>query len=340
MSTGINTCASLPKVQLIIDNVWADSAKQKDYIANVDVAQGIRQNTTVHIAELENPVKDRTVTVYWPEFCGAVTQACTTDCDAGGNKPGTQCKDYALTMCREVGFSVDEKTYRSLAPTFEEAIAVSFLANMQALDEWIATQFVSKLHLNKGVNAYTGGKGVVSGFQTNVAASYWSASLLGYLSLVAKKNKFNAPFVVSGTNLYEAYWQAQQNANNADGSGAKNMFNTLPIFFDIFNVDSVMDPSLVSFLVNKNALAFHNKAYYNWGVSDEMAKKYTSAGFERVYKMESKNLPGVFYDVTYKIVCSGNEFTHSWKIKFNGDIFVNPVGCNPNNTNILEFVCA
>lgn len=341
MSANVNTCALLAKTQLIMDSVWADSAKQKDYIANVEVARAIRENTTVRIAESENPMKDKTVTLYWPEFCGVVTSDCSTDCTAGGPKPGTQCKDYDLDMCREVGFSVDHKTYRALATTMEEAMAVSFLANMQALDEWVAQQFVTKLHTNKGVNAYTGGKGVVSGFETSVAPAYWNSSLMSYFKLVAIKNKFNSPFMVSGVNMFEAYEQAVANSGNSDGKGAKTLFDSFKFYFDLFNVDTIMTPDQATFMVNKNALAFHNKAYWNWFATDEKAQQFGGVGSDAgmKYKIESKNLPGVFYDVTYKVSCANDEITHNWKIKFTGDIFVNPVGCNANNTNILEFIC-
>lgn len=341
MSANVNTCATLAKVQLIMDSQWADSAKQKDYIANVEVARAVRENQTVRIEELSNPMKDKTVTLYWPEFCGATTSACSDECTPGGTKPGTVCEDYTLGMCREVNFSVDHKAYRSIATTFEEAVAVSLLANMQALDEWIAQQFVSEMHAGKGVNAYTGGKGTVSGFETSISPAYWNASLMGYFALVAKKNKFNAPYIVSGTNMYEAYWNAQMNAGNAEGKGAKTMFDQFKFYFDIFNVDSVMSPDSVTFMLNRNALAFHSKAYYNWSATDGRAEQFGGAGSSAgmKYQIESKNLPGVFYDVTYKIACSGNEITHDWGVKFTGDIFRNPVGCSPNNTNILEFVC-
>lgn len=342
MSAGINACALLASVQLLADTVWADSARKKDFIANTAVLTAIRENQTVRIAELENPAKDKTVTIYWPEDCDETTAACSNDCATAGAKPGTNCQDYELSMCREVEFSVDEKTYRTIATNKEEAIAVSMMRKLKVLDEWVAQQAVSKLDAGKGVNAYTGGKGTVSGFTTTVSPAYWNASLFGYLSLVAQKNKFSDPFLISGTNLYEAFWNAQANSGNADGKGAANMFGSMKTYFDIFNVDSVLSPDLVTFMVNRNALAFHNKAYWNWGPGDERANQFggpgSSTGFR--YKVESKNLPGVFYDVIYKIACASNEINHNFKIQFTGDIFRNPVGCNINNTNILKFKCA
>lgn len=340
MSLNVNTCATLVKVQLLMDNVWADNAKQKDYIANVEAIRAIRENSNVRIEDVLNPTKDKTVTLYWPEFCGATTTDCGDECTPGGSKPGTTCQDYALTMCREVNFSIDTNTYRTIATTMEEAIAVTFMSNMQALDEWIAVQTVNKMHSSKGVNAYTGGKGNVSGFETTIAPAYWNANLMSYFNLVARQNKFSNPYIVSGTNLFEAYDLAQANAANSDGKGAKTLFDRYRMYFDTFNVDSTLGEQ-ATFMLNRNALAFHSKTRYNWSPTDGRAMQWGGVGSSTGmrYQIESKNLPGVFYDVIYKITCNGDEITHDWKVKFRGDIFRNPVGCNPNNTNILEFIC-
>lgn len=340
MSAGVNTCALLAKVQLNTDAIWADNAKQKDYQGEVAALTAIRENQTVRFAELENPMKDKTVTLYWPELCDTETTTCTDDCTPGGTKPGTTCQDYTLNVCREVDFSVDEKAYRAIATTFEEAVAKSLLSKMKVLDEYLASLAVTALDAGKGVNAYTGGKGTVAGFATTIPAAYWNASLFGYLNLTAKVNKFNAPYLISGTNLYEAAFNASANSGNADGKGASQLFKTMPIYFDVFNIDGTQGQ--VTYLVNRNALAFVSKTYNNWGAADQRAMQYggvgSSAGFR--YQVESKNLPGVFYDVIYKIACSGNEITHNWKVQFNGGIFRNPVGCNVNNTNILELTCS
>lgn len=340
MSAGINTCALLAKVQLAADSIWADNATKKDYMGEVEVLTAIRANQTVRFAELENPLKDKTVTIYWPELCDTETTTCTDDCTPGGTKPGTSCQDYTLNVCREVDFSIDEKVYRAVATTFEEALAKSMLVKMKTLDEYLASLAVTALDAGKGVNAYAGGKGTVAGFNTTIPAAYWNASLFGYLSLVAKVNKFNSPYLISGTNLYEAAFNASANSGNSDGKGAFNLFNTLPLYFDVFNIDSVQGQA--TYLINRNALAFVSKTYNNWSSTDEKVDRFGGPGSSTGarYQVESKNLPGVFYDVIYKIACAGNEITHNFKIQFNGGIFRNPVGCNLNNTNILEFLCA
>jgi len=340
MSAGVNTCATLAYVQRAADGLWADAARNKDFIGSVQTLTAIRENQSVMIEELTNPMKDKTVTIYWPTECDTTTAACSNDCATAGSLPGTSCQDYTLDICREVEFAVTEKTYRTIAPTFEEAVAVSLLRKMKVLDEYITVQAVNKLEAGKGVNAYTGGKGTVSGFTTTVNPAYWNASLFPYLKLVADYNKFSAPYLISGANLYEAKLNAMANAGNSDGKGAATLFGMFPIYNDIFNIDSTLADQ-VTFLVNKNALAFHSKTYYNWNAGDSQAEKWGGSGSSTGYRyqIESKNLPGVFYDVIYKISCASDVITHNWKIQFHGGIFRNPVGCNINDTNILKFVC-
>jgi hypothetical protein len=340
MSAGINSCAQLTKIQLAVDNVWADNAKNKDYIANVEAIKAIKENQTVQFTELtNNPTKDKTVTLYWTEFCNAAVKDCTDQCLTAGTEPGTICQDYTLGMCKEIEFSVREKAYRTLATTFEEAVAVSLLANLKKLDEYVAQQVVAKIVASVGVNQYTQGKGVVSGFKTKIQPAYWGSSLIPYFKLVASKNKFNNPYLLSGTNLYESVQLAIANSGNSDGKGAANLFSQLPIYFDIFNVDDAT-PNPSAFLLNKNAIAFISKAYFGSLGTPESIQYDPATSVGQRYKISSKNISGLEYDVVYKVVCSGNDVIHNWKIMFTGDIFRNPVGCNLNNTNILQFECA
>lgn len=340
MSAGVNTCATLANVQLAADAAWADNATNKDYIGKVETLTAIRQNQSVLIEDVTNPQKDKTVTIYWTQDCDTTTAALSNDCATAGTKPGTNCQDYSLNISREVEFAVDEKAYRAIAPTFEEAVAKTMLRRMKVLDEYITVQAVNKLEASKGVNAYTGGKGSVSGFTTTINPAYWNASLFPYFQLVAEYNKFSSPYLISGANLFEAKINAMANQANADGKGTANLFGIMPVYNDVFNIDTTLADQ-VTFMANKNALAFHSKAYYNWNAGDAQAEKWggpgSSTGYR--YQIESKNLPGVFYDVIYKIACANDEITHNFKIQFHGGIFRNPVGCDINNTNILKFVC-
>lgn len=341
MSVGQFSCALLADVQLSADAIWANAAKNKDYIGKVGALQAIRDNQTVRLSELEDPDKNKTVKLYWVQNCDDTTSECTDECTITGIEPEASCQSMTLDICRNSTFTIEEKGFRAIAPTFEEAVAISMLRKMKSLDEWLAKQMVSKLDAFKGVNAYSGGKGVVAGFETNVNPAYWNASLMSYIALVAEKNKMFSPYVLSGTNLFEAYWQTNMNGGNADGKGAQNMFQSLNFYFDVFNIDSQLTPDQSTFLIDRNAVAFVSKAFYNWNAGSPEAEKWGGPGSTvgMKYSVASKNLPGVMYDVTYKIRCASNKVYHDWNLQFNGGIFRNPLGCDLNNTGIIKLNC-
>ena len=341
MSAGSFTCAQLAEVQLKADSIWENASLKKDYVGKVEALSCIRSHQTVKLVDLEG-AKDKTVNLIWAKDCDDTTTACGTECTVGGNELEAGCQTFTLDLCRQACFTVDEKDMRNKFLSKEDLIATGFLRKMRSLDEWITQQLVAKLDTFKGVNAYTGGKGTVAGFTTTVPAAFWNASLFAYFQMVGEINKFNCNYLLSGSNLFEAAQNAQWNSANADGKGAANMFNSMDICFDLFNMDSVLTPDLATFMLDCNAVAFVSKNYYPFAMGSNQANAWGGVGGEvgMKFQIESKNLPGVFYDVTYKITCVGNEIKHNFCLDFNGGIFRNPLGCNLNNTGILKFVCA
>jgi hypothetical protein len=58
------------------------------------------------------------------------------------------------------------------------------------------------------------------------------------------------------------------------------------------------------------------------------------------WSIESKTLPGVFYDVIYNNECvANNEIKHNWSLYVKAGIFLNPLGCNDDVTGVIKFVC-
>lgn len=338
MSAGQFTCATLAEIQLKEEEFWNSPSTKKDYTAEVEALSAIRTEQTVRFTELEEPDKDKEIKAYWVQNCDTGTSACTDECSVGGNEPEAACETYALDICRKVGFTVDEKTFRTIAPTMEEAVAKSFLRKMKLLDEYLAEQAVVVINANVGANQYTGGKGTVAGFSTTIPAQYWNASLFSYLALVAKKNKFADSYLLSGSNLFEAAWNAKMAQGNAEGKGDAAKFGSMRQYYDVFNIDTILDPDKATFLIDKNALGFASKVYYP--ASQGAPRDYGVSGAGLKWTKDSMNLPGVKYDVTYKITCESDRIKHHFSIQVKAGIFVNPVGCNPNNKGLLKFKCA
>lgn len=333
MSAGSLSCAELVEVQLKADNMWQDAAYKKDFIADVEALTAIRSEQTVRFPDLETSEKDNTIKIAWIKDCDETIENCGTECTVGGAYAEAACDTHTLTLCKKVGFSVKEKDFRNSIFSKEEVIAVQLMRKMKLLDEYLAEMVVTRLESFKGVNAYTGGKGVVSGFETAINPAYWNANLFGYFALVMKKNKFRDAFLLNGENLFQAAFDAEKNNANSDNKDQLMKMKTLRSYWDVFNVDAVLSPDKSSFLIDRNAIAFASKAYWS-----SIPKDFGSnVGLK--YTIESKNLPGVFYDVTYKVTCVGDDIIHNWSIQTKADIFRNPVGCNLNNTGVLKFNC-
>lgn len=333
MAAGDFTCADLVTILIDSDKAWLDNATKKDYISYSETLKAIQAEQTATFPELEKADKDEKVKIYWAADCSSNLADCTDDCVVGGPIPEAQCKEYELDLCKTTGFTVPEKLFRKSNLTREQVVAVSMMKAMKKLDEYLSQTAVAKIDSFAGVNAFAG-IGTVVGLETYIAPAFWTADLMGYFSQVGVMNKFTNPFLINGTNLWQANWQAQYNNLNQDQKDAMAKFGSIRSYWDPFNVDLVNSPDKVTYLIDKGAVAFVSKAYYPLNAPVE----YMGAGQIR-YSVESKNLAGVFYDVVYTNRCVGNEIFHDFSLYIHAGIFQNPLGCTATNTGVLKFVC-
>lgn len=333
ITAGVFSETSLVDIQVKMEQIWSDAIQKQDYVANVEAVKAIINNQTAQISELKG-AKDRTVDIGWINACEIDDEACQV-CTIDGEELSTNIEEYTLETCREAAFKVEEGVFRSNLFDAEEVIAKGFLAAAKALDEFWAATLVAFLNANDGVNAVTTGKGVVSGNTTYILPAYWDAGLMAYFARVAASNQFSNPFMISGNNLYESVWNANYERNQAGDESKILKFGSMPIYFDLFNVDSINSPNLISYMLHRGAAAFVTKNYY-----PETVTKYMD---EHRWSIPSMNLPGVRYDVHYKDSCeaqgSYDAMTMQFKLKTCGDFFLNPTGCTSTKTGILSFVC-
>jgi len=334
MSTtaGVFSETQLVSIQAKADAIWMDRIQKEDYVPQANVVKCLQAQTTAKFGELKNKNKERTIEVGWINACDVSAASCT-DCTITGTELSTNIEEYYLNreQCAEI--KIGENAFRTNVFDPEEVIAKGLLAASKELDEYWAGQAVTVLNASLGVNESDDGKGDVSGTTTYVLPAYWNADLMGYLHRVAVQNRFNSPMLISGLNLYESIWNAEWEKCCENGIGK---FGTMDFCFDLFNIDSANDPDYLTYMLNKGALAFVTKAMY---------PDYTAANPLKMmdqwrWSMPSFGLPGVVYDVHYENNCDdGDYFTHEFKLKTFGDIFLNPVGCTSTRTGVLSFTC-
>lgn len=332
-TAGTFTCAELLTILVAIDRVWANGGQtMQDFQSYAESVNVIRQRQTARFPELENKERDEKVKVYWVTDCNTSIEDCGNDCEIGGPELEARCEEYELDLCKRAGFTVKEKYFRQSNLTRQEVIAKGLMKRMKELDEYLAQTLIAKLNAFAGTNQFEGIGTVGASGTTYILPSFWTADLAAYFQQVAMMNKLTGAFMLHGNNLWNVNWQAQLNSVDPNGKAALAKLGTIPQFWDPFNVDTVNAGSKVSYMIAGGAVAIVNKAYYPLNSPVEYKD-------DTRWSIESKSLPGIFYDVVYTNRCESNEIYHDYTLYLNAGIFKNPVGCNEDVTGILKFVC-
>lgn len=318
--------------RVIASNILFDDRIKQQFVPQYDVLKAVQAVQTAKIDAPFQRKKEYDVEIMWENFCDIVAEACGDDCTIGGNKSSTNTETKTLSCFRESSFSMSEQDF--IDNEFDMNVAKALLTADKVLVEAFAQYAVAQLESFRGVNALTTGKGTVNGLDTEINPAYWNSSLFAYLKRVSILNKFTNPLLLSGNNLYEAHYIAQANAGNANGKGDAFMMGGMPIIFDLFNVDTVNDPDLKTYMLSTGSIAMVSKAF-NPNVPEKLQD------FTR-YNMRSNFMPSLVYDVWYSNECesgSSRRVQHNWTVRLTADIYNNPAGCNLNNTGVLSFVC-
>ena len=307
-----------------------DSRIKQQFTPQYAVLNAIKAAQTATVQTPLSKRKDVAVEVQWENFCDIVAEACATDCTVGGAKSSTNIQEYDVTWCKEVNFSMDENDFYD--NVFDMNVAKAFLKADKEITEAFAQYAVAQLESFKGANALTAGKGTVAGTETSIPAAYWTPALAAYFNRVSIMNRFVNPIFLSGSLLYEQYLVSQAMNANADGKGDWALWSGMQPYFDLFNIDTVNDPSLKAYLISMGSVAIGGKNI-NPDIPAVMLDmtKYTMVS----------QWTGLKYDVFYNNACSGTQkmHTHNWTVRAKADIWLNPAGCEQTNTGILSFLC-
>lgn len=324
MAVGDFSASALLSIKLKAEAMWADARLAQDFKANAAAAVAVKNNSTARFSELQNPDKENTVIVTFVNPCAVAAQDCTSDCVISGAELESGSKTYALDLCKEVVFTVDAFKTRTNAYDVTEISARGLAQAIKALDEWWSQQVLIKLHAYEGINVDAAPYSYAAGTTTIPNASY-NLSAVPNMLYDAMVNKLSSPYYVNNGDLWAIYKAAALSIGNLDGKGDQARADALNMYFDWANFAAAgVTESL--FAVSSSALAFVTKTRHS-------AQPTLIGGQvqQTIYTVPSSVIPGVSYDVFYSLVCvtSGVDahYKHSWKVKTQGGIFLNPEGC-------------
>lgn len=339
MSAGNFDCAALLESKIKLDQIWADSQVNTDYIAEVEALRVLQSNQRgVSFPDLTDPTKDRKVKVIWLSNCPDSTSVTAIDdvCEIGGTEIGDNCKDYELTRNAMVEFKIARKKYRTSMWSKEEVAARALLENMKALDEYITEDVISILDTFRGTNQYVPSPFTQAFNETIIPAAYWTPNLFGYFAQAAIKNRMRDAYMLSGNNLFQTQWMVEMESGNAQNGAANlNKVNSMRKYFDLFNLDSVLGAQK-TFLIRPTAVAFVSK---NYNTNSAPVPVGGNVGHD-LYSMQSKNLPFITYDVIHTVECDNDEYYDKWRLEARYDLLLNPVSCTGGKTGILAARCS
>lgn len=332
------TASQLLKVQQVATDKWADNRTKIDFIAECEIVKALQSETTAMLDPLTDPAKTNTVKLIWLNACDVDDAAVGDDCAITGPELSSDSKDYTLDIFRKTSFSVKEIQARTDQFTLADQIARGMLQCDKVLSEYLAEVAVAKIEAARGTNTYTTPVGEVpwsfAASDTTIPADQWTTSLMPKLSLAARKNKFLNPAIYSGEALWYMNEEAMNNSGNAEGKGdaARNSKYFSRKFFDPIKIDEVNAGTIKAYMIDRGAMALVTKSHY-----PVVPVTYQNP-YQTRYQVESKNIPGVFFEVTYTQSCTSSEITHIFQYKVNAGIFLNPTGCTATNTGVLSFV--
>lgn len=333
---GTFDCSKLLELKAKVEEIFNGGVIEAEYIPDVEPALAVLESQTADFSVLENPEKDRELKVYWVDDCDDEDPVdCTDQCTMSGDEIGDNCVDYALDECFEKTFSVAERRFRRSNLSRLEVAARAQLKKMKLMDEFWAAKIIAFLNASSGVNSFAG-QYEVSGGTTYIPAHAWNPDIFGYLDTALWMNKLKTGKMLSGTLLKQYMWKVGMETTDPTGASAQAKMTSFGIPYFDRRLDTILGEKAL-FLWEPNAIALATKAEH--AAYEVPRVVQTPTGPQTWYTMESQNLPGIVYDMAYQELCSGDDITHTWKIKTRGGIFLNPLGCNNDRTGVLKLVC-
>lgn len=338
-------CAITPEVKLAFADLWSPEggSVSAEYIAVTDAVRAVMSNQVRKdgFKYLETPDKDYDLKIWWPDDCReGEPDDCEDECAVDGPVAGTQCVDYSLTDCFGYSWGITEKMFRNSNMTEAELIAVELAKSMKIMDEKLDRKAMSLLLASRGTNKFTAGQYTVNGLVTEVPAAAWNPDLAAYLWMAAKKNKQNLPKVLTDTNLAQLSFLLENQTTDPMGASAAAKFNKAfgGMYMDI-NMDEYLNTKS-TFLFQGGSLFIANQARNSGKDRGRKVQHPTTGVFVTRDTMESKNIPGITYDLFYSEVCvPGGDIKRSWRLQFRGGFYNNPTGCDTDRTGVLELRC-
>lgn len=252
----------LVKVQLEAENVFKnlDEPALKPRIGAL--AAVMAESKSVRLNPIySNNEKKRTVEVWFPVLdCDpASVSDCPTDCVLNYAEVDTTSKQYALTRCRNGGFSMPERAWETNPLNATNVAAKATLMEEKKLVEDLNQRVHAVLNTPANLTPYDDGRYPLDGpsVTVQIPAAHATSRIFSYLSRVAQRIGMVDPYLIYGGALWELYQDINLSITDPNGQSNARKAALIRGYGD-FTMDATLGAEKF-FLVEANVLAILNR---------------------------------------------------------------------------------
>jgi hypothetical protein len=349
MAAGNFTASTMKPILARLNEMWLDPATKRDYISPIDSFKAIADNQQLRLNPIIVGGDCRGYEVTWlkPGCDNEATDIDSEDdfCEIDGTELESVKKVYDVTNAVTTDFKVWDDDCKDTF-TFQDKVAEGMYQAEIALEKKLNT--ASILFLNASIDDNThvvGNAENVAGAGTYFPAADWTPELMGQLAEILAVNKVAAPILLTGTNMWNAHFNASYNALNTTGKDQMGKLMHFPNwYFDPLTLDGALsekatfgfDPGVVGFL-NKNFWA--NRSPIN--TLDKNNTHIWSFPARNLKYKDGSSMKPVIIDAMWQRVCKTTSGRPVWgtiyKFFLRYEMVTSPADCN-SQLGIFKFV--
>ena len=332
---GTFSASTLQTVQMSIDNEMLKGSVNRLYNNySPKTFEALRANQMAKVKVIENPAKDQDVKIVWFEQVeGAVAESCVTDCDFTGTGGGTDSQTNSLDACYSTKFQTNSKRQRTNEIDEVTEYAQLFLQNDYYMAKRMNTLAIAFLEANIGTSVFEPASTDSTADGIAVYTAAFDKTLISKMVRSIEMNNLINPVHITGGTFWDIYFNARHEFKNDSGKDKKSLFDELLWYWDLKGLGSDTDQPI--YQVSPLAYAFATK------VNDTFPKGAPRFVAENIwnYSIESRFMPGVFYQVKENRTCLDAEHVVTdVALELKAKFFLNPKSVNDaNNTGIIKW---
>lgn len=270
MAAGDFSASYIPDVLVKQEQVWADSRADRELQHPEDALQGVLARQQVSFDPILRGgecvgykaawLKSGNTTVVDNSAGGSNLE----NCNITGDELESVSTTYAPNISLRATYQVKDDECKDLFDA-QEKIARGALNAKTQLKKTLSTKLIGILNANGSASNFTIAEGAIhhtlSGVVHQIAPTDWTSDLIAEFMLHAAWNKFNAPYLINGSNFYKDYFLTPYRTDfgNQDAQGAYRQAG-IDMVFDPMNVDGV-NGTKRTYMVDAGALGFFCKNY-------------------------------------------------------------------------------